>query len=73
MNLLELHKEINTNCREVDGITVGLLDGIIAQIRILRHRKLSHEEVQEAFLDMADDEDVQWLCDKLKHKSESTK
>lgn len=54
--------EGTTNCREETGITVGLMDGIIAQVRILRKRKLKSKEINEVFQDLADDEDFEWLC-----------
>ena len=60
-------KEINTNCREEIGITVGMIDGLIAQIRVLRDRDMNNEEVQEVLKDLGDDEDFQWLCDEV-HK-----
>ena len=67
MKLENLHEaEIDTDCREDDGITVGLIDGLIAQVRILRKRDLSSDEVSEVFKDLADDEDFEWLCNKIK-------
>ena len=68
MKLSDLkEKEINTNCREEIGITVGMIDGLIAQIRVLRDRDMNNEEVQEVLKDLGDDEDFQWLCDEV-HK-----
>lgn len=58
-NLFE--KTITTDCRQQSGITVGLFDGLIAQIRIIRERNLKSEEVVEVLKDMADDEDFEWL------------
>lgn len=49
------------DCRSPDGITIGLIDGIIATARILRERDLSTPAVFEALQDLADDEDVAWL------------
>jgi len=61
---------IDTNCRTETGITVGLIDGMIAQIRILRKRELTAKEIKEVFADLADDEDFKWLYDKAQeHKS----
>ena len=57
--------EMDTDCREEIGITVGIIDGLIAQIRVLRDRDLESPEVQEAFMDLADDEDFAWLCSKV--------
>jgi len=57
--------EISSDCREENGITIGLIDGIIAQIRVLRERDISPREVREALRDLADDEDFDWLCRKV--------
>lgn len=70
MKLQELQGVIDSDCREEVGITVGLIDGLIAQVRILRDRDLSSNNVQEAFLDLADDEDFKWLCAKVQEKEE---
>lgn len=60
-----IEDEITTNCREEEGITVGMVDGLIAQIRILRERDLNSDAVREALLDLGDDEDFAWLCSKV--------
>lgn len=66
MRLTDLkEKEIDTNCREEIGITVGMIDGLIAQIRVLRDRDIDNEEVREVLKDLGDDEDFAWLCDKV--------
>lgn len=46
------------DCRSPEGVTVGLIDGIIAAARVLRGRDLSHPAVREALADLAEDEDV---------------
>lgn len=61
-----------TDCRSRDGITVGLIDGLIAQCRILRQRlepesrdgcrRLAHS-VRESLADLGQDEDVQFLLE----------
>ena len=58
---IKVLENITTDCREETGITVGLLDGLIAQMRIIRHRDLSSKEITEVFKDLADDEDFEWL------------
>ncbi len=65
MKLNELYKNrlselagIKTDCREGIGITVGLIDSIITQCRLLNKRDLSSKEVQEALKDLIDDEDL---------------
>lgn len=47
-----------TDCRSEDGITVGLIDGIIAAARVLSKRDLSSPAVVEALKDIRADEDV---------------
>lgn len=49
------------DCRSPEGVTVGLIDGIIATARVLRVRDTSHPAVVEALRDVAADEDVAWL------------
>lgn len=50
--------ETHTDCRSEDGITVGLIDGIIAIMRVLVHRDMDAECVREALKDLREDEDV---------------
>lgn len=47
-----------TDCRSETGITVGLLDGIIAVARVAACRDLTAPAVREALKDLAADEDV---------------
>ena len=58
---IKVLENITTDCRQETGITVGLLDGLIAQMRIIRHRDLSSKEITEVFKDLASDEDFEWL------------
>ena len=51
----------STDCRTPVGVTVGLIDGIIAMARVLRHADLSSVEVQEALKDIRADEDMAFL------------
>jgi hypothetical protein len=44
-------------CDDTDGVTVGILDGIIALVQILRSRDLSGRRVQDAVADLRS-----WLC-----------
>lgn len=53
----------DTDCRSEEGITVGLVDALITLLRILRHRDLSPEAVQEALADLAADEDLLYLIE----------
>ena len=50
--------ETHTDCRNPDGITVGLIDGMIAAARILARRYLCAPAVVEALKDLASDPDV---------------
>lgn len=55
------HSTAPLDCRSGPGVTVGLLDGIIACARVVRDRDLAHPAVAEALADLADDEDLAWL------------
>ena len=52
--------ETCTDCRSEEGVTVGLIDSLIAISRVLARRPLpdSSEAIREAFLDLFDDEDL---------------
>jgi len=50
------------DCRTPAGVTVGLIDGIIAMARVLRQRDLSAPDVVEALKDIRQDEDVAALA-----------
>ena len=52
---------METDCRSDVGITVGLIDGIIAICRVLAQRDLQPDEVREALLDLASDEDLEFI------------
>jgi hypothetical protein len=54
-----------TDCRSAVGVTVGLIDGIIAMARVLRGMDQSSPEVQEALLDLRSDEDFAILTGAL--------
>jgi len=47
-----------TDCRTEVGITVGLIDGVIAIARVLAARDLTSHDVQEALKDLRCDEDI---------------
>lgn len=55
-----------TNCRSEVGITVGLIDGLIAIARVLSARDLNCFEAREALKDLADDEDLKTILDLAK-------
>jgi hypothetical protein len=49
------------SCKTPDGITVGLIDGMIAIARVLKQRDLTSPGVQEALTDLAQDDDIKDL------------
>lgn len=50
--------ETHTSCRSETGITVGLIDSMIAISRVLANRDMSSQEVKEALKDLKDDPDI---------------
>jgi hypothetical protein len=50
-----------SDCRKPDGISIGLIDGMLAMARVLRKSDLSAKEVQEALKDLQADEDMKFL------------
>ena len=50
--------DCTTDCRSEVGVTVGLIDGLIAIARVLAQRDLSPAEAQEALADLRADEDM---------------
>jgi hypothetical protein len=57
----EQPRETSTDCRSEAGITVGLIDGIITNCRVLASREMQSREIFEALYDLAHDEDVKRL------------
>lgn len=53
----------HTDCRSTDGVTVGIIDGIITYARLIRNRDLNATAIKEALLDLGSDEDFKWLVD----------
>lgn len=53
-----MKNDISTNCRDEEGVTVGLVDALISIGRILANRDLNQPAVREALKDLADDEDM---------------
>ena len=49
------------DCRNEVGVTVGLVDGVIAICRVLAARDLSAPDVREALKDLRADEDLNTL------------
>jgi len=54
-----------TSCRSDEGITVGLVDSFITNLRLFKDRDLTSQSIQEALLDVADDPDFQYFLDAL--------
>lgn len=52
-----------SDCRTQDGITIGLIDGMIATCRILRDRDFSNHDVKEALKDLATDGDLEFILE----------
>jgi hypothetical protein len=61
---MEDSKHIKTDCREEDGITVGLIDSLISIARILAKRDFKPESVQEALKDLRSDKDIAKILEK---------
>ena len=56
--------ESHTDCRTDNGVAVGLLDGIISQVRVLRKHyewEMASLGAKAALADIASDEDILWL------------
>lgn len=56
-------QDSNTDCRSETGITVSLIDSIIAISRILATRDLSAPEIREALKDLARDKDARKIME----------
>lgn len=52
-----------TDCRSEEGITVGLIDSIIAISRVLANRDFSSPSVIEALKDLREDSDLNSILD----------
>lgn len=50
--------ETKSNCREIEGITIGLIDSIISICRVLKDRDFKSFDVKEALKDLKNDEDL---------------
>lgn len=58
---MQIKPAIVTDCRSEEGITVGLIDSLIAVARIAAKRPLDSPAIQEALQDLASDEDIKFL------------
>ena len=57
-------KHSSTDCRSPEGIAVGLIDGIINNLRVLRRHyseEMEAKVVGDAIDDLLDDEDLKWI------------
>lgn len=52
---------IHTDCRSSEGVTVALIEGMIAMSRVLRQRGISTLAETEALRDLQADESIVWL------------
>ena len=66
-----VEKEIS--CRSDEGITVGLVDSFITNLRLLKSRNLKPNSVQEALLDIGDDPDFDYFLEEIKKAKEKNK
>jgi hypothetical protein len=55
---LEKVVHTTTDCRDENGITVGLIDALISIVRVLSKRELKASAIQEALKDLVNDEDL---------------
>lgn len=55
---LRMAANCTTDCRTEVGVTVGLIDSLIAIARVLAKRDLSPAEAREALADLRADEDM---------------
>lgn len=55
----------HTDCRSETGITVGLIDALIAILRVLSSRDLTQADVVEALKDLSTDADFETLLSAL--------
>lgn len=61
LEILPTPDEHSVDCRSADGITIGLIDGIIAMARVLADHNLDHDAVKAALEDLRSDEDMHFL------------
>ena len=54
------------SCRSEEGITVGIIDSIITDLRLIKDRDLTPHSVQEALLDIAEDPDLDFFLNVLR-------
>ena len=65
--------EEQISCRSDEGITVGIVDSIITNLRLFKGRDQSPHEVKEALLDVADDPDFEYFLDALEKAKQKEK
>lgn len=58
---IELAGDTETDCRTEEGITVGLIDSILSVAKVLKTRDLMGEAIQEALLDLQNDESIKFI------------
>lgn len=56
---------VSSDCRTVEGITIGLIDSIITISRILAKRDLESENIKSALRDLCSDEDLKYILNYL--------
>lgn len=68
-----LMQSTSTDCRSDEGITVGLIDGIISIARVLRTRNLHGVAIEAAIADLRQDEDLRALLSQQPSPAQFTK
>jgi len=63
-------KEETISCRSEEGITVGIIDSFITNLRLIKKRDLKPKSVQEALLDIGDDPDFDYFLEEIKKAKE---
>jgi hypothetical protein len=52
------------DCKSETGLTITLIDSIMATASILKYRGLNHPAIREAFKDLRNDPDLRYLLTK---------
>lgn len=56
---------VTSDCRSEDGITIGIIDGIITLARLGAIRDLSSPNIKSALKDLIQDEDLKYILNYL--------
>ena len=67
-----LKEEKTISCRSKTGVTIGLVDAFITLSRLIKDMDLSDSDIQEALLDIGDDEDFSYFLDQISKAKNKT-